>query len=116
MMTQTKPARQLIPGLAEADQRITDIGTQCPSMPVGIGFSGPQYDAHMAEYRAWETRRDQAIAERDTLLAGAKGLICSKCQGTGMTQWRHRSGGTCYQCNGDGWTAKGRRLHEKGQA
>lgn len=105
------PARRLIPALADADDALT---AHADARPAEITvWAGPVYEAAAAQWRAWSAEHNQLGTLRDAALRDARGLICQRCTGTGMTQFRHRSGGTCYQCGGDGWTAKGRRLHTK---
>lgn len=96
----TAPARNLLPALAAADAALAAHGTLVPSP-----------SATLAEYMTWSAERDRLAAAVDAAATAVRGLLCGRCGGTGRTQWRHRSGGTCYQCNGDGWTAKGRRQH-----
>jgi hypothetical protein len=92
-MTATRPARYTFRELAHADALLENLSC-IPNSPY-------------AEF-VYE-RRSQAATWRDAEVSKLKGLICWKCQGTGQTQWRHRSGGICFVCKGDGWTARGRK-------
>jgi hypothetical protein len=103
----TQPARRLVTALAAAD----DAHQQWRDSDASF----ISYDAAPAEHAAWTQTRDQllaAIADAERDLAW---MLCWKCRGTGRTQWRHRSGGTCFTCAGDGWSAKGRRAYQAGQ-
>ncbi len=98
MTTTTAPAAREVTGLAALDEQARDLGT-----------AALRWDAPPAEYTAWTARRDTIAAQVAAVQAQYDGLICRKCDGHGITQWRHRHDGTCYQCKGDGWTTKGRR-------
>lgn len=96
-----RPARAVIPALVEAD-----AAYQAWKAAEGV----PSHDATLAEYDQWTKKRDSLLANIADAEASAKGLICRRCHGTGrLVHYSHRSRGLCYQCNGDGWTTKGRR-------
>ena len=102
----TQPARRLVPALAAAD----DAFQQWRDSESFI-----RYDATPAEHAAWTRARDQLLAAIENAERDLHGMLCGKCHGTGRTQWRHRSGGVCYPCQGDGWSAKGRRAYKAGK-
>jgi hypothetical protein len=68
---------------------------------------------HLRSTPEGRDQRHQVAIWRDVEVGKLRGLICQKCQGTGMTQWRHRSGGICFMCKGDGWTTQGRRKAQR---
>lgn len=94
-MTTSRPARYRCVELAHADALLEDLA-MCASR-------GGIYGADL---------RICAASWRDEELRKLKGLICQKCLGTGQTQWRHRCGGVCFLCKGDGWTSRGRKLQK----
>lgn len=94
-----RAARYTYPDLCHLDALIVDHATHAPG-----------YFATPDRHDAWEARRDELTTARDAALAALAGVLCRKCEGSGRTQWRHRFGGVCFQCDGDGWTARGRRL------
>jgi hypothetical protein len=61
-------------------------------------------------YERWCDKRDGLLIAIATAEQAVAGLLCSKCGGRGRVQWR-RCGRVCFQCKGDGWTAKGRRAN-----
>lgn len=63
--------------------------------------------------KAMRDARHQAAQWRDAEATSVREMLCAKCEGRGITQWRHRCGGVCFQCNGYGWSAKGRRKYTK---
>lgn len=98
MTTQT--ARE-VTGLAALDEQTRELGT-----------SALRWDIPPNEYTVWTARRDEIAEKAAALHAQFDGLICRKCDGHGrFIAYTHRHSGTCYQCKGDGWTAKGRRTH-----
>lgn len=97
-----RAARYTYPDLCHLDALIADHAARTPG-----------YYAAPGEYDAWETHRDTLVADRDALVATLDGILCRKCQGSGRTRWRHRLDGICFQCDGDGWTARGRRAARK---
>lgn len=99
MTTTTAATAREVTGLAALDEQARDLGT-----------AALRWDAPPAEYTAWTARRDALAAQVAAVQAQYAGLICRKCDGHGrITAYTHRHRGTCYQCKGDGWTAKGRR-------
>jgi hypothetical protein len=102
-MTQTAtdyPARWTFPELAHADALLERHAATMP----GVGWDNVP-DAFIA----WATTRDVLVAQLDAELAAVRTLICRKCGGRGIiTGYRHRLGGVCFTCHGDGWTARGR--------
>jgi hypothetical protein len=100
MTTTTAPARELIPALVKADAARAAIPRP------------PHSSAALAEYDAWVAIRDAALTGIREAEESVKGLICQRCHGRGrIVIYTHRLGGVCFQCKGDGWTAKGRRWH-----
>lgn len=68
----------------------------------------PHLHTLTSEVAAWLARRDELAAELRRLEAELRPLLCAKCNGNGLVQWR-RFGGECFTCHGDGWSAKGRK-------
>jgi hypothetical protein len=93
-MSDCRPARYTSVELAHAEALIEHLAAD-------------REDPAVADLRAC------AIRWRDAEVGKLKGLICQKCQGMGKVQWRHRYGGICFLCRGDGWTARGRRKAQK---
>jgi hypothetical protein len=93
-----RPARSTFLELAQADALLADHARVMP-------LASAPYDQHVA----WGARADQLAADRDRELAAVRRLLCWKCEGAGRTQWLHRSGGLCYACQGDGYSAAGRK-------
>lgn len=92
-------ARFTVAALVAADAAFVAARTAFVSM-----YAPPAaWDAHWAECHA---ARELVLAEEAKLA----GLLCGKCDGKGsLLGYSHRSNGLCYRCNGDGWTAKGRK-------
>lgn len=112
----TNTARRLLPGIAAADDA---IAAHAEKLAEAEGTCDPRGGAEWnpntgrfeipGAYQAWIAERDRLAAELNAALTAAHGLICRKCQGYGVTQFRHRMAGICFQCGGDGFTAKGRK-------
>lgn len=63
-------------------------------------------------YAAWCAERDGLATQLRTVEENLCGIICRKCSGRGrIVAFNHRSRGYCFSCGGDGFTAKGRKLH-----
>ncbi len=78
----------------------------------GHGKNLPAWGAPNAEHLRWAATRDQLLLDIAVIVNEHRDLLCRKCDGHGrFIAYTHRHGGTCYQCKGDGWTAKGRRQH-----
>lgn len=92
------PARSAYPELVAADAAIDEHAEH-----------HPPYTASLDDYLAWQQRRDELVAARDAIYDRLRPLLCSRCHGHGITRYRHRHGGACYQCDGDGYSARGRR-------
>lgn len=98
-LTAEPAARYRFANLVHADALLAEHATLYQPSP---NWSG---------YAAWRARRDVLAAWRDSELARVRTLLCWKCHGTGETGWKHRSGGVCYTCRGDGWSARGRNAN-----
>jgi hypothetical protein len=97
MATDQVPARYTFRDLAHADALLAVHGSKH-----FVGMTNAQYDE-------WAAERNELVAYRDSRLLHVVLLLCSKCDGTGRVQWRHRHDGVCYLCKGDGWSRRGRR-------
>lgn len=69
----------------------------------------PAADCAYSVYQQWAAQRDAVAAMMTAEQSKAAALLCCRCNGTGTTQFKHRHHGVCYQCNGDGWSRKGRK-------
>lgn len=100
--TDERSARYTFPGLVLAGHRLAEFARTVPS------YSDPA-----AAHLAWDAERQVLVSDLRAEEARVAGLLCSRCNGTGQTQYRHRSGGVCYSCMGSGWSAKGRKAKAK---
>ena len=93
-------ARYTFPDLAHVEALIEDHAQQ-----YRLWLNPADYPTALA----WIARRDELVAYRDAEQAKVGDLLCSRCHGTGrLIQFTHRFNGTCFQCKGDGWSARAR--------
>lgn len=90
-------ARDEYPELKRLDTARADLSGAMPSST-----------APKAAWHAWFTRRNALRDELARVMAEVGENLCARCSGTGLTTFS-RHNGMCYRCQGDGWSAKGRR-------
>lgn len=98
MTTATRAARSHFPEVCHIEALIAEHRKSAP------GVFAP-----LEQFETWDARRadlSDALGEATFRMRDA---VCRKCDGTGRTQWKHRAGGVCFSCGGDGWSARGRR-------
>lgn len=90
-------ARDEYPELKRLDAARADLSATMPSP-----------SAPLAAWDAWFARRNTLRDELAAVMAEVGENLCTRCSGTGLTTFS-RHNGMCYRCQGDGWSAKGRR-------
>jgi hypothetical protein len=102
------PARAMFPALQRLDAAFASHRAAFPHPPL-VGDSAKYQQA----FETWIARRDDLVAELATVMAEVGPDLCTRCSGTGLTNYT-RHNGMCYLCQGDGWSARGRRRYAAG--
>ena len=96
-------ARAMFPALRPLDTAIANHQATFPYLPL-VGDT----TVYEQTYEVWRARRTGLVAELATVMTEVGPDLGSRCSGTGLTN-HTRHHGMCYRCQGDGWSARGRR-------
>jgi hypothetical protein len=96
-------ARDEYPELKRLDVAFAELRAEAPVPPALSDLS-----VYRVKYQAWKARFDALRSELDSVMAEIGANLYTRCSGTGLTT-HSRHNGMCYLCQGDGWSARGRR-------